>query len=492
MSSLDPSPDTLDLALERTAAFPFRRIVMATGSTRLGVFDDAVAHFTPETGTDPAWTDQQWSNARGRHRIDATGRADEDVAQVLSRLRRRDPDEIAVREVPGPLTAATLFAMAEVGCAVVCTVNVPTPELGMNFFAGASHWQAQPGHFMELNADLLDMNAARAKLAAKHAATIQHDTQAAKWAAFEDVAAQRKRMGKWMGKHTGALDAVVRAFARMRPNPDVAAEDIAPTSSYVGGYPFIPVPADGSTPDLWPSYEVGEDDGTEGTSWEDHRCAPMFFLCQINFAEVPPLPGYPTEGMLQWFVGGNDGTYGQTYDTPSAGFDGLHVRWYTADDLTLPALAAPSHPPLTGTHDDGTYEGPLEVTGPVAVSFTAEDGLPSSNEVFGIDASADPAVVKMSQQVMAHAEATDEYELYGNEGASAFGAGDRVGGYGYYVQNDPRESHPDRARSLLIQLDSEHGFFTMWGDYGTGQLFGDPEALATGDTSSLWWAWACY
>lgn len=472
-----------------TAAFPFRRLTLATGEDRLAVFDEAVGHFTPESGIDPAWSPAQHEDARGRYVIDATGRSDEDVMQQVQRLRRSSPDEIAVREVPGPHTARVLFEMAQSGHALVCTVNVPTMELGVNFFAGASHWQAQPGHFVALTETLLADNTARAEAAAKQAAQIQRNAEADKWAAREDVAAQKKRLPK----DKRLLDAVVRRFARMRPDPEVTGEDISPTSSYVGGYPFIPVPADGSTPNLWPSYEIGEDDGSGQTPWEDHRCEAMFFLCQINFAEVPPLPGYPTEGMLQWFVGGED-AYGQTYDLPTSGFDGLHVRWYSAEDLTRPALALPTHPPLTGSHDDGTYEGPLEVTGPVAVTFTAEDGLPSSSEVLHNDASRDQSVAQLSAQVTKRAEQqdADEYDLYGGDGASTFGAGDRVGGYGYCVQADPREAHPDRAQSLLVQLDSEHGFFTMWGDYGTGQLFGDPAALATGDTSSLWWDWACY
>lgn len=482
-----PSPTP---SSESTAAFPFRRIALSTGPDRLDAFDAAVGHFMPESGPEPTWTPAQYENARARYVIDATGRDDEEVAGVVQRLRRRSPDEIAVREVPGPLTAAVLFEAADTGHAVVCTVNVPSTELGINFFAGASHWQAQPQHFVALSEDLLADNTARVEAAAKQATQVHNDTEAEKWAAREDVAAQKSLLSR----DKRLVDAVVRPFARMRPNPEVAAEDISPISSYVGGYPFIPVPADGSMADLWPSYEIGEDDGSGATSWEDHRCEAMFFLCQINFAEAPPLPGYPTEGMLQWFVGGDNGAYGQTYGEPTSGFDGLHVRWYSAEDLTRPALAPPTHAVLSPTYDDGTSEGPLSITGPVAVTFTAEDGLPSSTEVLDGDHPADPALGKLTHTVIQRSEAAeaDAYDLYGGEGASTFGAGDRIGGYGFYVQGDPRAQHPDRARSLLIQLDSEHGFFTMWGDYGTGQLFGDPTALADGDTSSLWWDWSCY
>lgn len=82
-------------------------------------------------------------------------------------------------------------------------------------------------------------------------------------------------------EHRERIQGVVRPYADMVPT---AAAPV-PTGSYVGGHPFVP--AGTAAAALWP---------------RDQTDTPMHFLVQVNFADVPPLPGYPTAGMLQWFV----------------------------------------------------------------------------------------------------------------------------------------------------------------------------------------------
>ncbi|SUC47705.1 Domain of uncharacterised function (DUF1963) [Providencia stuartii] len=40
---------------------------------------------------------------------------------------------------------------------------------------------------------------------------------------------------------------------------------------------------------------------------------PLKLLAQINFAQMPPLENYPTTGLLQFFIGGDD-LYGADFD----------------------------------------------------------------------------------------------------------------------------------------------------------------------------------
>lgn len=214
---------------------------------------------------------------------------------------------------------------------------------------------------------------------------------------------------------------------------------------------------------------------------------------------------------MQWFVGGSD-SYGQTYDSPTTGVDGMHVRWYPASALNALALHDPSTTPPT----DATIEGSLDKPGPTRVAFRAATGLPGHIEVTDGYTPAAGMVADMVSKIESawveaetaagdgDATALDVFEhLFDGDpdniwdgsdldAPDRFGAGDRVGGYPSLVQSDPRADFPDRAQTLLIQLDSDAGFFTTWGDGGSGQLFGDPAALATGDTSSLWWSWSCH
>ncbi len=141
---------------------------------------------------------------------------------------------------------------------------------------------------------------------------------------------------------------------------------------------------------------------------------------------------------------------------------------------------------------------PLTVERATAVTFTAGRGLPSFNslnedprfewfqelledeDAVWIDAAGDERSV---------VESIEELQDRDPEG---FGAGDRVGGWPFFAQHPTTSRYPHRPSDLLIQLDSDAGGFTSWGDGGAGQLFGNPAEVAVGNLSSVWWDWACY
>jgi len=56
-----------------------------------------------------------------------------------------------------------------------------------------------------------------------------------------------------------------------------------------------------------------------GEAWPaDPEGRPMSFLAQVDFAELPPLPDYPTSGVLQFFLARDD-LYGANFEKPEAG-----------------------------------------------------------------------------------------------------------------------------------------------------------------------------
>jgi uncharacterized protein YwqG len=227
----------------------------------------------------------------------------------------------------------------------------------------------------------------------------------------------------------------------------------APSQSFVGGHPFVPAGAD-------PAWPV------------DARGRPMVHLIQLNFAELPELDGFPTEGMLQLFCEGDAvNCYGLTFDGERQGIDGIALRWWSAADLREPSAAAPTA--ATPFHG-APYDTPLESLEPVALAFGLAPCLPGFWD--------------------AHAGASDDYEEFvGNheDAAVLLPSGCHVGGYPYFAQTDPRQQHPARASVLLLQLDSPEDALFNWGDSGSAQLFGDPGELAAGRLDSLWWDWAC-
>lgn len=242
------------------------------------------------------------------------------------------------------------------------------------------------------------------------------------------------------------VERLVRPSVRLhRSKPQRAPSS---TQSYVGGYPFVPM--DHDLP--WPV------DG-EGN--------PMVHLLQVNFAELPVLPGFPTSGVLQWFCSADD-CYGLTFNGPGQGRAGLVARWWSVEDLSRPVLHTP-YAPIPTLVREYLDESPLATPGPVAVEFVLAPSLPSHGD----------ESVDLSEEWMG---AQYNQLLPGPESC-------HVGGYPNFAQGDPRARFPDRARTLLVNLDQEDLFF--WGDAGSAQLFGDPAGLARGDVSSLWWDWAC-
>lgn len=226
------------------------------------------------------------------------------------------------------------------------------------------------------------------------------------------------------------------------------------TDSYVGGHPFLP------TGQTWPVDAAGE---------------PMHFVAQVNFADVPALPGFPTSGLLQMFVASDD-TWGLTFDD-TMGLTGFHCRWYTTDDLRQP-VEATSASPIPIPHD--SCSPVTDSTTPRRVAFTGTRMLPQGWEHLQPDVERNPRAFEVL------ADLWEEHEDLAD--ATLDGWDVQVGGWPSFVQSPPAVPS-GRSAQLILGFGSSG--LMMWGDVGTAHLFGDPTALAAGDLSGLWWEWAC-
>lgn len=45
---------------------------------------------------------------------------------------------------------------------------------------------------------------------------------------------------------------------------------------------------------------------------------PLYLLAQLNFSQLPQLRGFPAQGLLQFFIDGEDTLYGADYDNPQS------------------------------------------------------------------------------------------------------------------------------------------------------------------------------
>lgn len=206
---------------------------------------------------------------------------------------------------------------------------------------------------------------------------------------------------------------------------------------------------------------------------------PLYLLAQINFSEVPELAGYPTHGILQFFIDSDDlwglAFAGKNDDAKAVATTPNGFRVVYHEQPIMDASALKANPIKDEDHH-------LPVAGSYALRFKKASQPPTLQDYrmgqYGIDVDALPDSV---------AE-----QIWNNE-KNAFGS--KIGGYASFTQEDPRGYiAPDETWLLLFQMDSftQDGVDIMWGDAGIANFFIRPEDLANRDFSRVWYNWDCH
>jgi uncharacterized protein YwqG len=256
-------------------------------------------------------------------------------------------------------------------------------------------------------------------------------------------------------------------------------QPVSATGSYLAGHPYLP----------------------EGASWPQYNGVPMFCVVQINFADVGPLPSFPSTGLFQWFVGADSPSSGLTHDE-LGGTVGFEVRWY--HDTTARPVAPPSAPtPWHAVRQEPGVYAPFSPAEARGVTFTIGRALPQLAE-FSLDEAGDMArlvreLAKLNGERGDHALDLlyNGWNFHVLGGYSPFRddfvRGSSLGGSAGFTQEDPRgrDSYPpisEPAGQVLITIDQDV-YDAGWGDHGIAHLFGDPGAVARGDLSSVRYYW---
>ncbi len=279
-----------------------------------------------------------------------------------------------------------------------------------------------------------------------------------------------------------------------------------PTISKIAGTPYMPASVE------WPIFRHG----------------PMRFFAQLNFGELPALPGFPRHGILQLF-GGTDEVYG--LDDP----DGSFVRYIedtsepSVGDMPEEAIGTDgpfsdpwSANPLRGEelqevrpgYDDVTtrtfsWSGEFDngrhayvflqrdahirhIISPDDFSVLVRDRLPDgswrASSMSCLGRSAPQRVRELTEDAKREGFVQWEPPL---DRVVPFSDGKpwghRLGGYPGFTQSDPRP--PEDPRILLVQIDSDEGL--MWGDNGIANWFITPDELVRRDFSNVLFNWDC-
>ena len=225
--------------------------------------------------------------------------------------------------------------------------------------------------------------------------------------------------------------------------------------SSIGGRPSLP----SETP--WPLDENGE---------------PMIFLAQINFGDMPPLEGYPAEGVLSFFVRDND-LNGCRF--PSIGNDGFAVLY---------------HESAEGLERRDLPEHGWEFT-PFSPELTQEGRRLTGQQTMGPISPNSLGLVHLTD--IAFSDAPDELheELY--EGlTNAKESQVYYGGHPDFTQDDFRkiDDQPDYSE-VLLQMGFVHdgagGIDICWGDAGEACFLISKEDLAARRFDRVAYNWDC-
>ena len=247
--------------------------------------------------------------------------------------------------------------------------------------------------------------------------------------------------------------------------------------SKIGGTPYFPKAME------YPKGRKNEFDGN-----------PLVLLAQLNFDRLPHIDGFPTKGILQFFIAADD-LYGMStgYGSDLASQDNFRVIYHenviTDESQLMSAEDMPKY-----SEDDDFYlpfSGEFKLTAlePDLMRATVYDYrfedvfLTCYNELHKEDIEDDICDIVDD----------DEYNDLANrnEKAEAF-----IGGYPVFTQEDPRyEESISDCDTVLFELDSvynlEEDIDILWGDMGTGTFLIPRKNLEKLDFSKVVYNYDC-
>lgn len=228
-------------------------------------------------------------------------------------------------------------------------------------------------------------------------------------------------------------------------------------ASKVGGLPYLPSDTEIPT---------------------DKNGDPLQFLAQADCRELSELPDFPHSGLLQFWIGRDDG-YGLFNE------GGSRVIWYETIDDTVTEEAVRARL-------DDLPEADSPVDGEYGMAFTLQkEAVPSA--VFNFSQLFTPIFNRLYPE--SPIESPDDLGDDINEMIWNYteNSGHKFGGYPMFTQWDPRDEN-DARTVLLFQLDSDYSgkeTKVIWGDSGVCGFFCTPEELKERNFSNVLYNWDC-
>ena len=227
----------------------------------------------------------------------------------------------------------------------------------------------------------------------------------------------------------------------------------------------------------------------------------LTFLAQINCKELPENNIYPKEGIVQFWIYGGSQQLGADFVDFNSINNNKNKRviyyptieeYYSEEEIN--SLYQPK-----GL--DGKVLTPLQNGAPFALSFKVEKQPItvmeySFNSLFNSAWNEKFPSLKIEEEWPELEELNiDVFNILEKE-LTALASGTQIGGYGYFIQWDPRsDEYFDEYNVVLLQIDTDYGadeYTIMWGDGGIGNFFIQEDKLKQLDFSSVLYSWDCF
>ncbi|MCL2387534.1 MAG: DUF1963 domain-containing protein [Defluviitaleaceae bacterium] len=232
-------------------------------------------------------------------------------------------------------------------------------------------------------------------------------------------------------------------------------------SSKIGGNPYLPKNFD------YPCDKEGN---------------PLKLLAQLNFDELPKLPGFPYQGILQFFVR-PDNMQGYNRDnlTLQDGFRVIYHQNVSSDEFK-------DFPQIT---DEFPINEVFALTGKFEL-------CPLSTTDYRFNEAFMPLYNKHLSTNDETAKNFDDidYDIADEIFKELSAKGTRMGGYPLFTQTDPRARNRDLQKydTLLFQIDTKDECFhhIFWADGAMINFFINSKNLKACDFSDVMYTWDCY
>jgi uncharacterized protein YwqG len=231
-------------------------------------------------------------------------------------------------------------------------------------------------------------------------------------------------------------------YVKITTTPD---DQLSPYASKFFGQPYLPLDTE---------YPL------------DTARRPMIMVAQLNFAEIPPLPDFPTEGILQFYIADND-LFGLSFKEEEK-FEQKNFRLLWFPQPTLPVEKLNTNlPKIT------IFNRELQNTKQCKLTFSKEK-MPVTLEFtqhFNIG--------KLSDDMR---NAWPQWFQH------------QIGGYPSFTQEDPRKNRADKndvPDVLLLQINADDNTGFSWGDMGIANWFISRDNLLKQNFSNVLYNWDC-